>query len=267
LEDVALQHMLWNKQKDSGSDDISTDTSNLEELRGKADEAFCQEDFALAAVHYRDAAHILLDRRVLEVESAQDSCELLNLLSQQCECLFRLERWLEASQVAEQALSIDPDHVSSLYRHAISNWRGHVPTGKDFNHLIFWAKASQSYDRMVELDSEYMHSKDVKDDEADAQEEAENQAALFLFNDSDSENIIKALNDVKRPPLKKLIKTRALREETRQDSLRHGTRDKKNGGHRDDRQRKPLPKPQNLRYRHTRLKSTISEERTVSFTW
>lgn len=214
---MTANHMLWNKGKDR----------KVEELRSIADRAFCQDEFVIAAQYYRDAACILLDHHVKGVELDQDTRELVNLFSQQSECLFRLEKWLEASQVAEQALSLDPDHVPSLYRHAISNWRGHVPTGKDFGHLVFWASASQSYDRMVQLDSMYMRGESSSDPH---REDASKDDGLFLYSDSDSEDLIA---DLRRLPLKKRIKNQKVEETTEPDKEgQHSGRNKKGRGDR-----------------------------------
>lgn len=217
LDHVTLQHMLWNKYKDprsSGEDVLSTDTSKVEHLRGIAEQAFCSNAFALAAQHYRDAASILLNHQVLEDESIQDTRELVNLLSQQSECLFRLGKYLEAAEVSEEALSIDPDHVPSLYRHAISNWRGHVPTGKDFGHLFFWASAAKSFERLLELDSNFAHGIGTdSEDDSDS---------FLLLTETDFEDVIAALTDFKRLPVKKRMNKGRLPpsvQESRQDTI------------------------------------------------
>lgn len=215
LDDVTLQHMLWNKWNGPCSNvSMGGGASKVEELKDLAEKSFANDEFELAAQHYRDAACILLEHRVLERKHSQDN-ELVYLLSQQTECLFRLEKWLEASQVAEETLGVDPNHVPSLYRHALSTWRGHTPSDRsDFSHLVFWASAAQSFDRLMKLDSKYIQQASPKiasiwnptagKCEIDSQEhQVENKDPLFLFTDDDCKDIIAALNGVKRLSLSK----------------------------------------------------------------
>lgn len=239
LDHVTLQHMIWNKYKDprnKGEDDMSTDTTKVEHLRGVAEQAFCSNAFELAAQHYRDAASILLNNQVLEVGSIHDTRELVNLLSQQSECLFRLGFFLEAAEVAEEALSINPNHVPSLYRHAISNWRGHVPTGKDFGHLFFWASAARSFERLLELDSNFAKGVGSESDDDDD----DDNESFCLLTDTDSEDVLSLLTDFKRLPLKKRMHKGRLPpsvREKRQDTTTTDRRQAPNNNNSNHRQK------------------------------